>query len=258
MALIEILPDSNPVMRKTCRKIKHVDDELRQLIEDMYETMVDKYGIGLAACQVGVTRRFFIYEVPKRDLKGYETCRPDEGVETDDENDPVDEEKISESSDEPEIDEVEETDDEEEDEEDWGYTGDYTVCINPRIISREGVVIDDEGCLSKSGWMAKVERAYRVTFQAYDIDMEKFERTVEGLEARCILHETDHLDGILFTDRAEPGTLKEISELKDEDEDDEVEGEGEEKSDEDEMKSDTPETDESQEVPEGSTVAEEN
>jgi len=97
------------------------------------------------------------------------------------------------------------------------YTGNYSICINPRVTHREGAVVDDEGCLSREGWIAKVERSEKITFQAYDLDMIKLEKTVEGIEARCVLHEIDHLDGILFTDRAKEGTLRKI-EYEDEEE----------------------------------------
>jgi len=168
-----------------------VDDKLRKIVADMYETMVKNWGVGLAAIQVGVAKRLFIYEIPKREMTGYETCpTPKEKSEGESEG--------SLSS--------------EEAEEEGGYTGNYTVCINPRIISKEGSYIEEEGCLSKVGWVAKVERAIKVTFEAYDLEMKRFERTVEGLEARCVQHEIDHLDGILFTDRAIPGTLREITE----------------------------------------------
>jgi len=201
MALLEILPDSNPVMRKTSRRVRRVDDKLRRLVEDMYQTMVENWGVGLAAIQVGVRKRLFIYEIPRREMRGYETCRRDSSI------------RVRETGhDEPE----EEQGGPEAETVDPGYTGDFTVCINPKIISRDGSYIDDEGCLSKLGWMAKVERAYEVTFQAYDLDMKPFERTVTGLEARCIQHEIDHMDGILFTDRATPGTLREITEEEEE------------------------------------------
>ena len=200
MALLEILPDSDPIMRKTSRRIKRVDKGLRQLVEDMYETMAQNWGIGLAAIQVGVKKRLFVYEIPKRETRGYETCPP-EGVKDEDERE----------SDDASAEEQEDANDETP-KLDPGYTGEYTVCINPKIISREGSFIDDEGCLSREGWVAKVERAYEVTFQAYDLDMNLFEKTVTGLEARCVQHEIDHMDGILFTDRAQKDTLREISE----------------------------------------------
>jgi peptide deformylase len=202
MVLLEILPDTDPLMRKTCKRIRKVDNELRQLVDDMYETMVDGWGIGLAAIQVGVRKRLFIYEIPKREIRGYETCPPDPDVDTGEE---------VENTPEPDPEPGPSDTEEEESGPYAGYTGDYTVCINPRITAREGKVIDEEGCLSKSGWVAKVERDYRVTFQAFDINMKKFERTVEGMEARCVQHEIDHLDGILFTDRCQAGTLREVT-----------------------------------------------
>jgi len=227
MALIPILPDTNPIMRKNSHRIRHVDDGLRKLTEDMYETMTNGWGVGLAAIQVSERKRLFIYEIPNREVKGYETCLRDVAPKDNPDEEEIEAEvEISEDSVEPGDEE-----DEEEEEYDPGYTGDYTVCINPRIISREGAIIDEEGCLSKAGWVAKVERAYRVTFQAYDLEMEKFERTVTGLEARCVQHEIDHLDGILFTDRALPDTLREVLESID---DEEPEEEGAEESPSDE------------------------
>ena len=202
MALLDVIPDSNPRLRKTSRRVKHVDSKLRQLVEDMYETMVQNWGVGLAAIQVGAMKRLFIYEIPRREVRGYDTCHTADG--------PSGTGKERGEREEEESGSVEET--ERTPAENGGYTGDYTVCINPRIVAAEGAFIDDEGCLSKAGWIAKVERAYKITFQAYDMNMEKFERTVEGLEARCVQHEIDHLDGILFTDRALPDTLREIAE----------------------------------------------
>ncbi|MFH1676975.1 MAG: peptide deformylase [bacterium] len=238
MTLLEIIPDSNPLLRKTSRRVRHVDDNLRKLVEDMFETMIDRYGIGLAAIQVGVQKRMFIYQVPKRKTGGYEVC--------DKKDDPEDSEKAEvpddsagngdsveamqaveiEPGDDGELkpDEWEELGGADESEETGGAedsdinenAGENFICINPRITYREGAFIDEEGCLSKEGWLAKVERAIKVTFEAYDLNMEKFERTVTGLEARCIQHEIDHLDGILFTDRALPDTLRYAAEDEDE------------------------------------------
>ncbi len=228
---LQIIPDNDPILRKTSRRVKFVDDELRQLITDMYTAMVQHVGIGLSAIQVGVPKRFFVYEIPNRLCSKHEASSDGEQSEDGDESalEPHDLTKdhpneTEDSETESGEDSTSETgsDSSEDEPPDFGYTGEFTVCINPRVIAREGERIDDEGCLSREGWVAKVKRARRITFQAYDINMEKFERTVEGLEARCVLHETDHLDGILFTDRAEPDTLREIS---DEDEDGETQDE---------------------------------
>lgn len=200
--MLKIYDDSHPLLRKTSKRVSHVDDELRDLVAAMYDSMIAKNGIGLAAIQVGKARRFFLYEIPERIVSenrgpgAFETGEP-EGESGSERPDACDGDRI----------EIEENEVIE-----CVYTGNYTVCINPRITEKEGAFVDDEGCLSKEGWVAKVERALKVTFQAYDLDMNKFEKTVTGMEARCVQHEIDHLDGILFTDRMQEGTLREVSE----------------------------------------------
>ena len=75
--------------------------------------------------------------------------------------------------------------------------------INPQILAVEGEQTGEEGCLSVPGKHATVTRPMKVTVRALNEDMEEFTMTVEGLEARCVLHENDHLDGILYIDKAE-------------------------------------------------------
>ena len=77
------------------------------------------------------------------------------------------------------------------------------VFINPEILATEGEQTGDEGCLSVPGKHAQVTRPMKVTVRALNENMEEFTLTVEGLEARCVLHENDHLDGILYVDKAE-------------------------------------------------------
>ncbi len=77
------------------------------------------------------------------------------------------------------------------------------VFINPEILATEGEQTGDEGCLSVPGKHAQVTRPMKVTVRALNEDMEEFTLTVEGLEARCVLHENDHLDGVLYVDKAE-------------------------------------------------------
>lgn len=77
--------------------------------------------------------------------------------------------------------------------------------VNPEILSQDGSQIGDEGCLSAPGEWAKVERPMRVTVKAFDRHGEEFTVSGEGLLARALCHEIDHLDGVLFIDRAEPG-----------------------------------------------------
>ena len=77
------------------------------------------------------------------------------------------------------------------------------VFINPEILASEGEQTGEEGCLSIPGKHATVTRAMTVTVRAFDAEMKEFTMTAQGLEARCILHENDHLNGILYPDKAD-------------------------------------------------------
>lgn len=72
------------------------------------------------------------------------------------------------------------------------------VLINPEILSREGAVVEEEGCLSVPGLYAKVKRHRKVRVRALDADGKPWERAGTGLLARAFEHEVDHLDGKLF------------------------------------------------------------
>jgi peptide deformylase len=73
--------------------------------------------------------------------------------------------------------------------------------INPQILSTEGEVVGDEGCLSFPGIYLKIARPQRVVATALDINGKEFTVDVVELAARCVSHETDHLDGELFLER---------------------------------------------------------
>ena len=75
------------------------------------------------------------------------------------------------------------------------------ILINPKIISKQGSVIGREGCLSVPDYTGNVMRAEEVTLQALNIVGKTLNYQMEGFEARAILHEIDHLDGLLFLDR---------------------------------------------------------
>lgn len=74
------------------------------------------------------------------------------------------------------------------------------VYINPEILSRDGVEVSEEGCLSVPAVFESVQRAARVTVRAWDAHGTPFERALEGLDAVCLQHEMDHLAGKLFVD----------------------------------------------------------
>ena len=80
--------------------------------------------------------------------------------------------------------------------------------INPEIVSVEGTQCGNEGCLSLPGEWQEVERPAKVTVKAQDRNGNEFTLTGEGLLARAICHETDHLDGVLFIDKVKPAELK--------------------------------------------------
>ncbi len=77
--------------------------------------------------------------------------------------------------------------------------------VNPEILSQEGSQLGDEGCLSAPGEWARVERPMKVLVKAFDRHGKEFTVKGEGLLARALCHEIDHLDGVLFIDRVKPG-----------------------------------------------------
>ena len=78
---------------------------------------------------------------------------------------------------------------------------DRTVYINPQIVAVEGSCENEEGCLSVPGVNCHIKRAAVVTVRALDLSGETFEQTADGLSARVIQHENDHLDGMTIVDR---------------------------------------------------------
>jgi peptide deformylase len=149
MALMRIVHYPEPVLLTVG---KPVGDEsfangLERTVADMFETMKDAGGVGLAAPQVGLSQRFFVMDVPEEGRSN-----------------PL-------------------------------------VFINPEIVSVEGEQVGDEGCLSFPGLYQSVKRDMRVVVRAQDVKGELVEHDLTDLAARCVLHETDHCDGIVFLDR---------------------------------------------------------
>lgn len=141
----EIRKYGDPILAKTAEPVTEFDDNLKRLVNDMFETMYAAPGVGLAAPQVGVSKRLFVMD-----------CSTKEGAQ----------ERVA--------------------------------LINPEIISTEGRQVGDEGCLSFPGIYFQVERAQRVVARAQNVKGEWFDIDTMDLPARCILHENDHLNGIVF------------------------------------------------------------
>ncbi|MBI1353536.1 MAG: peptide deformylase [Acidobacteria bacterium] len=146
----------DPVLETPCAPIPEEElgtPELKQLVDDMFETMYQAKGVGLAAPQIGEAKRLFIVDCSAGE-------EPEERI----------------------------------------------VLINPEILETKGEQVGEEGCLSIPGFRDNVRRPYRVKARAWTPDGEVIEVEGEELLARAILHENDHLNGVLF--------LKHLSTLK--------------------------------------------
>jgi len=150
MAVLPIVKFPDPVLKKRAEEVKEITPEIRELLEDMVETMYDAPGIGLAAPQVGELVRVVVIDV----------------------------------------------DDPEEEGEKFGILK----LINPEIISSTGKIDSEEGCLSIPDVRETISRSETVTVRAMDENGEVKEITAEGLLSRCLQHEIDHLNGVLFID----------------------------------------------------------
>jgi peptide deformylase len=154
MAVRSIVRFPDPTLRQRSEEVTEFGDDVRQLVADMTETMVDANGAGLAAIQVGVPVRMFI--VDGHVAGGAEDAPP-------------------------------------------------KVFINPELaeISEESQT-GDEGCLSFPDIFVPVKRGMRAKVRARDLDGNVFEAEGEGLYARALQHETDHLNGRLLIDQVGP------------------------------------------------------
>lgn len=143
MAIRNIVTLGDDVLRKVCRTQLTFDSKLHTILDDMKETMYKAEGVGLAAPQIGILRRFCVIDV-----------------------------------------------------------GDGIIeLINPVITETVGKQTGNEGCLSLPGRSANVTRPMKVTVRAQNRFGENFTITGEGLLARALCHEIDHLDGILYIDK---------------------------------------------------------
>jgi peptide deformylase len=155
MALRNILTEGDELLRKTSRDVTAFDEKLARLLDDMWETMADASGVGLAAPQVGILRRAVVID-----------ATPPDSEKTDAEN------------------------------------HNHIELINPVIMESEGETTGSEGCLSLPGVSGVVRRPAHVKVSAFDRDGNEIEVEGDGLLAKIICHEVDHLDGVLFTDKA--------------------------------------------------------
>ena len=166
--VLEITQYGNPVLRKKCRKVSEVTDELKTFSEDMIETMVDAEGVGLAAPQVDCDIQMAVVDV-SHDPECISYLRVD-GEET----------KLEDLM--------------------------PLVFINPELELGVAKESKTEGCLSIEGITAEVRRPSEVKASLELLDGRKIVVETDGLLARAIQHEVDHLNGVLFVDRLSTAT----------------------------------------------------
>ncbi|MEU0532999.1 peptide deformylase [Amycolatopsis tolypomycina] len=154
MTIHPIVIAGEPVLHQPTREITEYDEKLRTLVDDMFETMYAAEGVGLAANQIGLDLRVFVYD-----------CPDDEGVR---------------------------------------HKG---VVVNPKLETSEIPETmpdpddDWEGCLSAPGESYPTGRAKWAKVTGFDVDGNPIEVEGTGYFARCLQHETDHLDGYIYLDR---------------------------------------------------------
>ncbi len=147
MAILPIRKYGDPVLRNPTADVTDFDEALRQLVNDMIDTMYAAPGVGLAANQVGVGKRLMIIDL-----------------------------SVGEEADA------------------------LQVFINPKITRTEGEITEEEGCLSIPDFVEIVTRPKKLTVEFQDLDGSEQSLDAEGLMARAVCHEIDHLEGTLFID----------------------------------------------------------
>ena len=170
--ILPVVKYGSPVLRQKGAQIESISPEIKQLIADMFETMAENHGVGLAAQQVGVAKQLTVIDVSEV------TDRPS-WVEVG--GKPVDVKKFM-----------------------------PLVLINPEVTGSGETVKGSEGCLSFPEIYAEVARPETVDVSALDAKGKTFSFRCGGLLARAVQHETDHLNGLLFIDRMEKKMKQEL------------------------------------------------
>ncbi len=144
MAVYQVVTAPDPILEQKAQPVEKINAGVHRVLDNMRDTLIAAHGVGLAAPQIGISKRMIIVD------------RGEDIVEL----------------------------------------------INPELISQEGEQSGTEGCLSVPGMVGWVTRAQKVLVKGLNRDGETVEYEATDLLARCFLHEIDHLDGILFTEKA--------------------------------------------------------
>ncbi|ACF13968.1 peptide deformylase [Chloroherpeton thalassium ATCC 35110] len=157
MSILPVYTLGEPVLNKVAKPLKGVDAEMKQFIEDMFETMYNADGIGLAAPQVGKSLRLLVVDVSV--MEDYQDEKP-------------------------------------------------LVVINPQILETKGLSTMEEGCLSVPGVHEEVTRPKQITLKYRDADFVERVEIYDGMMARVLQHEIEHLQGNLFIDNLDAKTRR--------------------------------------------------
>ena len=144
MAVYEVVKNGDSILREKAKKVPQITPNIVKLLDNMRETMYASKGVGLAAPQIGVSKRVIVVDVGQGLVE----------------------------------------------------------LINPEILETSGVETDAEGCLSIPGVVGEVPRASRVVVKGLNRDGQEVQYQAKGFLARAFQHEIDHLEGILFIDKA--------------------------------------------------------
>jgi peptide deformylase len=173
MALRKIVTLPDPVLRKKARPINKIDEDLQRLIDDMVDTMRDAPGVGLAAPQVGISQRLIVVEYAEAPRQ---LSQNSQNLQEEKERGGGEPEEVK-----PKL----------------------YVMINPEIVkTSEETVMGVEGCLSIPGLVGEVERFAKIQVKGLNRRGQPMKVKAEGWLARIFQHEIDHINGIVFPDRA--------------------------------------------------------
>ena len=155
MAIRNLRYGNDEILKKRAREVEEIDDRIKELAQDMMDTMHKYDGVGLAAPQVGILKRVIVIDLYEENTQ--------------------------------------------------------YMLVNPIIKKEKGEQVVDEGCLSFPNQYGKVKRPKSVVVEALDLDGKKVVIKAKDLLAQALSHEIDHLNGEVFINKVEPGTLETIS-----------------------------------------------
>ena len=175
--LLEIKIYPAAVLKRVAAPVTTFDNELKNLCQDMIKTMYHAPGIGLAAPQIGISKRIFVLDVDYERKRKNEINKDSDGEDSEENGEEAEDQIIEIQGLRPKI------------------------YINPEIVSVEGDTSYQEGCLSLPGIFDDVKRHKKIQMKYQDLHGEEHLENADDLLSICMQHETDHLNGVMFIER---------------------------------------------------------